>query len=139
MSKKVSQRIEAFIGFSTLQYVNAMLCHLMTPIRTRERVIYFIFIESAAFAFLADIADESEIEAFVLENMFGEEGTLSNVGACLNEKRIAYGLLAKKDPDAVKVAESSNQAISSFIRGEGEFTKGALATLIRNEELFPTL
>jgi hypothetical protein len=137
MSQEIDQRVQVLGNFTTLQAINAMTAHLLSPIGTREKIIYFIFVENAAFECLSDVASEKEIESFVLDQIFGAGGIHEDIGVTMTEKKVAYGLLAKQDENAIRISKASTKALQSFVNGAGESTRATLAGLINDKTLLP--
>jgi hypothetical protein len=131
---KIQERIAILNNFTTLQTICAMPCHILKPIGTRERLIYFIFIESAGFTILGDIVQEKGIEDIVME-MFGVGAFHENLGISEHDKKRAYRLLASKDPIAVMVSQRCELALSFYAKGERDLMKGALAGLINDKSV----
>jgi hypothetical protein len=53
MNSDLKMGYEMLSNFAILQYTNAMIARAVKPIGLRERIIYFIFFESAAFVCLS--------------------------------------------------------------------------------------
>ena len=128
----VMDTLGRFIG---LQVISAMPTRILKSVGARERVIYFIFIESAAFVCLTGLVPEAEIESFVLDQIFGPEGLHEDLGVTINDKKMAYGLLGQKDADAIKISQESDRALQSFVSGKGSATQNVLSSLISDNSL----
>lgn len=135
MDKKTVERIDVLTRFTALQAINAVIAHIVKPIGARERVIYFIFFETAYFVCLTDLLSEGEIESLVMDQVFGPGGLHEQVGVTIEEKKIAYGLLAIKDPNAIRISQASSKALKAFVGGAGEASEGALSRLISDDSL----
>ena len=133
---------ELLSAFAQLQILNAIIPTKLKGIGLRERVIYFIFFESAAFVCLSGKMSDVEVQKFVMRELFNSEGVCNSVfgiNITLNDKLVAYRLLTDKDPGATRIIAASDVALSAFVGGNGDSAKGLLAHLITDKTIFPSI
>jgi hypothetical protein len=138
----VNELSKILIAFSNLQIINAFIPTKLTGIGLRERVIYFVFLESAAFCSLSRNMSDVEVQKFVMKELFNSNGicnSIYGINITLNDKLVAYRLLSNKDSSAIKISRASDMALAMFARGDGDSSKNALAQLITDKTIFPSM
>jgi len=138
----INKLSKVLFAFSNLQIINALIPTKLTGIGLRERVIYFVFLESAAFCSLSENMSEVEVQKFVMKELFNSNGicnSIYGINITLNDKLVAYRLLANKDPSAIKISRASDMALLMFARGDGDSSKNSLAQLITDKTIFPSI
>jgi len=137
--KEQKESLELFNAFATLQLFNALPFEIMDNIGLRERVIYFLFFDNAAFVCLNECANEADIIDYVLKDFFGPDGPGAFAKVTYNDYVIAYGLMQNKNPSALYICSKSDSALSAFARGEEGLNAEFLTQLLESPTVLSSL